>query len=133
MELKGKIIIVLPAQSGVSMKTGNSWMTQQYVLETEGKYPKKVPFEVFGEDKIKQFNLHVGDEVQIQFDLEGSEYNGKWYLRCKCYNVVKTNLFDQQPQPQPVPQTVIYPDRQQPASPPINPETGETHADDLPF
>lgn len=133
MELQGRIIQVLPAQTGVSKKNGCTYMIQTYVLETEGKYQKKVPFEVFGEDKIKQFNLQVGDEVQIQFDLEGSEYNGKWYLRCKFYNVVKTDLYGQQPQPQPVPQTVIYPDRQQPASPPINPETGETHDDGLPF
>jgi hypothetical protein len=133
MELQGRIIQVLPAKNGVSAQSGKSWMTQQYVIETDGKYPKKVPFEIFGEDKIKQFNLQVGDEVTIQFDLEGSEFNEKWYVRVKCYNVKKTDLFGQQPQPQPIPQTVIYPDKPQPASPPINPETGETHSDDLPF
>lgn len=126
MELKGKIFAVLPAQSGVSQKSGNNWMIQQYVIETDGKYPKKVPFEIFGEDKIKQFNLQVGDDVTIQFDLEGSEYNGKWYVRVKCYNVTKTDLFGQQPQPQP---TVIYPDKPQTAPQPQQ----NNHADDLPF
>lgn len=133
MDLKGKILQILPAQSGVSQKTGNSWMIQQYILETDGKYPKKVPFEIFGEDKIKQFNLQVGDEVNIQFDLEGSEFNGKWYLRCKCYNATKTDLFGQQPQPQPVPQTVIYPDKPQPAPQPQQPVEQDDSASDLPF
>lgn len=130
MELKGRILHVLPAQTGVSKKNGCTYMIQTYVLETEGKYPKKVPFEVFGEDKIKQFNLQFGDEVQIQFDLEGSEYNGKWYLRCKCYNVVKTDLYGQQPQPQPVPQTVIYPDKPKPAPQPQQIDTDDSA---LPF
>ena len=53
MEVTGKIIAVMPAQSGVSQRTGNTWMTQQYVLEVPGMYPKKMVFEVFGEDKIK--------------------------------------------------------------------------------
>lgn len=132
MELSGKILHVLPAKSGVSAQSGKSWMTQQYVIETDGKYPKKVPFEIFGEDKIKQFNLQVGDEVTIQFDLEGSEFNEKWYVRVKCYNVTKTDLFGQQPQPQPVPQTVIYPDKPQPAPQPANVEP-QDGADDLPF
>lgn len=131
MELSGKIIAVLPAQSGVSKNTGKPWMTQQFVIETDGKYPKKVPFEIFGEDKIKQFNLQVGDEVTIQFDLEGSEFNEKWYVRVKCYNVTKTDLFGQQPQPQPIPQTVIYPDKPQPAPPPQPQQDDDT--DSLPF
>ena len=131
MELKGKIIIVLPAQSGVSKKNGYSYMIQTYVLETGGQYSKKVPFEIYGEDKIKQFNLQVGDEVNIQFDLEGSEYNGRWYVRVKCYNVTKTDLFGQQPQPEPIPQTVIYPDKPQPAPPPKPQQNDDT--DSLPF
>ena len=130
MELNGKIIFILPAQSGVSQKSGNSWMTQTYVLETEGQYPKKVPFEVFGEDRIKQFNIQLGDEATIQFDIEGSEYQGKWYTRIKCYNYTKKGLFAnvQQPQPQP---TVIYPDRPQPAPQPQPQQNND--ASDLPF
>ena len=33
MELTGRIIAVLPAQSGVSARTGNNWMSQDYVIE----------------------------------------------------------------------------------------------------
>ena len=32
MDLTGRIIAVLPAQSGVSQRTGNPWMSQDYVL-----------------------------------------------------------------------------------------------------
>ena len=34
MEITGKIIVVLPPQSGVS-QAGNNWKKQEYVLETE--------------------------------------------------------------------------------------------------
>ena len=48
MELTGKIIAVLPAQSGTSNRTGNPWMSQEYVLETHDQYPRKCCFRVFG-------------------------------------------------------------------------------------
>ena len=130
MEIQGRIIAVLPAQSGVSQKTGNHYMAQTYVLETEGQHPKKVPFEVFGEDRIKQFNIQLGDEATIQFDIEGSEYQGKWFSRNKCYGYTKKGLFANE-QPMPIPQTVIYPDKPQPAPPP-QPQQNDD-ASDLPF
>ena len=40
MELKGKIIAVLPIKSGKSAK--GDWQSQQYVLETDEKYPRKL-------------------------------------------------------------------------------------------
>ena len=66
MEATGKIIAVMPAQSGVSQRTGNTWMTQQYVLEVPGMYPKRMVFEVFGEDKIKSFNVQQGMEREAR-------------------------------------------------------------------
>lgn len=45
MELTGKIIAVLPANSGVSSRTGNPWMSQEYVIEVPGQYPRKCVFE----------------------------------------------------------------------------------------
>lgn len=88
MELSGKVIAVLPSRSGVSTRTGNSWMTQQYVIEIPGQYPKKMVFEVFGEDRIKQFNIMLNAEITVQFDIDASEYNGKWYNAIRAYNVV---------------------------------------------
>ncbi|MGM9841326.1 MAG: DUF3127 domain-containing protein [Candidatus Limisoma sp.] len=77
MEIVGKIILKLPLQSGVS-QAGNNWKKQEYVLETEDSYPKKVHFDFFG-DKSDQFPLNVGDRVRLSFDIESREYNGRWY------------------------------------------------------
>ena len=67
MELSGKVIAVLDPRSGVS-KTGNPWMVQEYVIETHDQYPRKMCFDVFGEDKIKQFNGSLMDK-NIEFKL----------------------------------------------------------------
>ena len=41
MELTGRIIAVMAAQSGVSARTGNPWMSQEYVIEVPGQYPRR--------------------------------------------------------------------------------------------
>ena len=74
MDLTGRIIAVLPAQSGVSNRTGNPWMSQDYVIEVPGQYPKRCVFRIFGEDRIKQFNVQMNEDVTVQFDIVS---NGK--------------------------------------------------------
>jgi len=89
MELTGKIIAVMEAKSGISQRTGNSWMTQEYVIEVPGTYPRRCMFNIFGEDRIKQFNIQAGEELTVQFDIDAREYNGKWYNDIRAYNVVR--------------------------------------------
>lgn len=87
MEQTGTIIAVMQAQGGTSQRTGNAWMKQEYVLEVPGQYPKKMAFSIFGEDRIKQFNLQQGEQqVTIQFDIDAHEHNGRWYNEVRCYN-----------------------------------------------
>lgn len=87
MELTGKIIAVLPANSGVSARTGNPWMSQEYVIEVPGQFPRKCVFRVFGEDRIKQFNIQSGEELTISFDIDAHEYNGRWFNSVSAYSV----------------------------------------------
>ena len=78
MDLTGKVIAIMEARGGVSARTGNSWMTQEYVIEVPGTYPRKMMFNIFGEDRIKQFNIQAGEEITVQFDIDAREYNGRW-------------------------------------------------------
>ena len=73
MELAGKVIAVLEPRSGVS-KTGNEWKVQEYVIETHDQYPRKMCFDVFGADKIAQFNIQVGEELNVYFDVDAREW-----------------------------------------------------------
>lgn len=88
MEIQGKIIQVLPTQTGVG-KDGKPWKVQQYVLETEEQYPKKVCFEVVGEERINSNPAAVGDKVRVCFDIESREFNTKWYTTIRAWKVEK--------------------------------------------
>lgn len=89
MELTGKVIAVLPLQSGVSQRTGNPWAKQDYVIEIPGQFPRRVAFEVFGEDKIRQLNIQMGEEITVSFDINASEYQGKWYNKISAWQVTR--------------------------------------------
>ena len=102
MEITGKIIAVLPANSGTSARTGNPWMSQTYVIETQGQYPKKLAFDVFGEERIKQFNIKQGEELTVRFDIDAHEYQGRYFNQIRAFNVEKSGQqTTQQPTPQP--------------------------------
>ena len=83
MELEGRIHLVMPAQSGVSQRTGNPWMSQEYVLAyywfPNQTNPSYIVMRVFGEDRNKQFNLQPNDEVKVRFHAEAHESNGRWF------------------------------------------------------
>lgn len=88
MEFTGKIIAVLEARGGVSSRTGNPWKSQDYVIEeTMGQFPKRMAFNVFGEENISRFNIQVGQELTVSFDINAREYNGRWYNDIRVWNV----------------------------------------------
>lgn len=86
-EITGKIIAVLPTRSGASAR-GTQWSSQTAVIETHEQYPKRVAFDVLG-DKITEFNLQVGEEVTVSFDINAREFNGKWYNSVNAWQVVR--------------------------------------------
>jgi hypothetical protein len=86
MEVVGKIIQVLPTQEGVG-RNGNPWKVQPYVLETLDQYPRKVHFEVFGEDRIKQNPCEIDQLVTVSFDIESREFNGRWYTSIRAWRI----------------------------------------------
>lgn len=127
MEVVGKIILKLPLQSGVS-QAGNNWKKQEYVLETEDSYPKKVHFDFFG-DKADQFPLNVGDRVRLSFDIESREYNGRWYTSIRGWKAEAAAAAEG---PQQGPAVAAAAPAGAPVPPPPAFNTPEA-SDDLPF
>lgn len=89
MEIVGKIIAVCPVKKGVSQNTGKNWMSQEYVLETEGEHPEKCVFTVFGEEKIRDFNLKQNDMVTVSINLNAREYQGRWFNSIQAWRVMR--------------------------------------------
>jgi hypothetical protein len=84
MEISGKIIELLPVKSGQS--SNGEWRKQEYIMETETQYPKKVCFMAWG-DKIDQFDIKKDEQLTVSIDLESREYNGRWYTDVKAWKV----------------------------------------------
>ena len=136
MDLTGRIIAVLQAQSGVSARTGNSWMSQDYVIEVPGQYPRRCVFRIFGEDRIKQFNLQMNEDVTVQFDIDAHEYQGRWFNEVRAYNVIRGQVppVAAAPAASPFPPAQAQPDAATSPFPPAQEPAAEGgSADDLPF
>ena len=89
MELQGKVIAVLPERSGVSAR--GEWKAQSFVIETHEQYPKKLCFDVFGADRLAQFNIQSGEEILVSFDLDAHEYNGRWFNSVRAWNIQRVD------------------------------------------
>jgi hypothetical protein len=86
MEINGKIIQLLEEKSGQSAK--GAWRKQEYILESEGQYSKKICFMVWS-DKIDEFAIKEGENLVVSIDIESREYNGRWYTDVKAWQVTR--------------------------------------------
>ena len=92
MEFTGRIIQVLEPRGGVSNRTGNPWKTQEFVIEESmGQYPKRMVFNVFGEENLNRFNIQLGQELTISFDINAREYNGRWFNDIRAFRAEPYN------------------------------------------
>ena len=87
MELQGKVIAVLPQKTGVSSK--GEWKSQDFVIETHESYPHKMAFNVFGAERLERFNIVIGEEISVSFDIDAKEYNGRWFNSIRAFDVKK--------------------------------------------
>lgn len=44
-------------------------------------------FDVFGADKIAQFNIQAGEELNVFFDVDAREWNGRWFNSIRAWKV----------------------------------------------
>jgi hypothetical protein len=84
MELKAKLTQLLPLQTGEGRN--GPWKKQDVIVETDGQYPKKVCFSIWG-DKVNPNVLAVGNTLNISFDVESREFNGRWYTDLRAWKI----------------------------------------------
>lgn len=89
MKLKGKIVAIGEAKTGLSEHVGQ-WKAQDYVLQfLDGDYERKLMFNVFGESKIESFDLHEGDEVEVFLTFDVDTKKGRIYNNISARFVAK--------------------------------------------
>ena len=89
LEITGKVVKVLAELAGTSA-AGKAWVKQDFVIETEDQYPKKVCFTGFGEKVVPIVKtLAPGQTVTVHFNVSSREYNEKWYSEISAWRIDK--------------------------------------------
>lgn len=120
--INGKITAALSPRRGTS-KTGNEWVSQDFVIETENG--DCICFNMFGEDKILNSGLKVGAIASVTCNVKSKEWNGKWFTSASCVNFIVQGAA----QPQQVPSAHT----QAPVQPQPQHSSSEVSANELPF
>ena len=97
MEIEGKLIKILPLESGES-KNG-TWRKQPFLFQTEGQYPKTICFMIWG-NQIDNNPLEENSRVKVFFDVESRVFNGRWFTDAKAFKVQKLDAPTDIPQNQ---------------------------------
>lgn len=135
MEFKGRIERLLPIRKGVR-NDGTEWHSQEFVFEYHehdtDRFSDKVLLSVMN-DRIKEYDLHEGDEVTIGFGHNIREWQGRIFNEVRIYKFEKVKgvaVVQQQTEP-----TINHPEAQDTPEPAVisQPADESGKKDDLPF
>ena len=142
MVIQANVCAVGKIQTGTSQQSGNQWRKQEFVVEwfvnPNDTQSQKIVLSLMN-DRIEQYNLQVGDKVEVRFDLRYREYQERFYQDVympydglkKISNVTKDTATLQPAQTPNVQQPTNSPQQQNNA--PTGGENQGGQGDDLPF
>lgn len=87
MREHGKVVVVMEPRTGTNTNTGELWKSQDFVLEIDGRYPRRVKFNLYGADRVDKANLKLGSIIDVDAEVEAHEYQGKWYNEIRVWNI----------------------------------------------
>lgn len=88
LSITGAVSQILPEQSGQGRN--GTWRKQEFILETDGDYPKQICIVQWGEN-IDKFALQTGERITAHIDLQSREYNGRWYTDVKAWRIQRAD------------------------------------------
>lgn len=96
VKFTGKIISVGQVQMGTS-QNGTQWSSQEYVIEElNQQYPSRAVIQVYGSDKIQQFNIQLGEIITANIGLKAHQSKeGRWFNQLDCWKVERPNAQQQ--------------------------------------
>jgi len=76
---------------------------QMFVVTTPDKFPQDVQFECLKDKTALLDNVRPGDTVAVKFDIQGREYNGKYFVSLVAWGVKNESDHIVDPDPQTMP------------------------------
>ena len=86
---------------GETQTFAKGFTKREFVIETgDDKYPQLVKLEVTKERCAELDDCEIGDTMEVQFDIRGNEYNGKYYVNLQAWKFENTPNAPRQEKPQ---------------------------------
>ena len=96
VKFTGKIIAAGQVQMGTS-QNGTQWSSCEYVIEElNEQYPSRTVIQVYGSDKLQQFNIQLGEIITAHIGLKARQSKeGRWFNQLDCWKVERPNVQQQ--------------------------------------
>jgi len=88
MQITGKVIKIEPTQ-----EVSATFSKKLIVVETPEQYAQQLPIEFVNKNIDKLDSITVGQNVKVDINLRGSEYNGKHYLSAQGWKIEVDSSF----------------------------------------
>lgn len=85
MQIKG-----LVKEVSKVININDSFKKRELVIETQEKYPQKIKFDFLNKSIDLLSVLSTDDEVDVHFNIRGTQYNGKYYVNLTGWKIEKT-------------------------------------------
>lgn len=92
----GRIIAQGQIQMGTSQNR-TQWSCCEYTIEElNQQYPSRAVIQVYGSDKIQQFNIQLGEIITANIGLKAHQSKeGRWFNQLDCWKVERPNAQQQ--------------------------------------
>lgn len=125
--VKGTIKTILPTETGVAKSSGKEWSKLNFIVVNNDGYEGKEKiycFQIFGQERVDNFLKFnsEGAEVDVKFDIQVNEYNGKYFTNLSAFHVASGERVEQATYTPP-----------QPIEQPKHVNVDDVGLDDLPF
>ena len=121
VKFTGKIIAVGQVQMGTS-QNGTQWSSCEYTIEElNEQYPSRAVIQVYGSDKLQQFNIQLGEIITAHIGLKARQSKeGRWFNQLDCWKVERPTGQQGQVAQNPQQQGGYYAQPQQQFPPQVN-------------
>jgi hypothetical protein len=87
----GTITEVLKKKKGLKKDGSGEWVKQEFILDTKEQYNNIFCFELFGEDKVNNFDKYneVGDVVEVTFNVNCNKWEHRFFTTLSAWKVFK--------------------------------------------
>ena len=94
LELEGVLI-----KKGEIQQVSASFRKQEFVIETDEKYPQKIQFELTQDRCGEVDKIRLNTPIKVHFNVRGREWNGKYFVNLQAWRIEPQGP-KQEPEPQ---------------------------------